>query len=331
MIIDTFTHLMPPEIFEAMNRLAPDLADVGKRVRNLRPIWDLDARFRTMDGYGDYRQIVCLPHPPLEEFAPKNVGPELMRIGNDALAEICAAHKDRFAGFVAGLYMKDVDACVAEIHRAITRLGACGVQMYSNVDGRPLDEPEFAPLFDAVGKHGLPIWLHPARTAETPDYRSEKMSRFDAWSRFGWPYETSVAMYRIVLSGAFDRSAVSVIAHHCGAMLPMFEGRVARGFATAGMRSRDTDYVDRIKGLKRPPMDYFRTCFYGDTALSGGSIGLKCGLEFFGTEHVLFASDAPFNDVRAPLEAFKSLALDAKANEAIYVRNAERLLKRKFA
>jgi aminocarboxymuconate-semialdehyde decarboxylase len=138
-------------------------------------------------------------------------------------------------------------------------------------------------------------------------------------------------MYRIVLSGAFDRSPVSVIAHHCGAMLPFFEARVARGFQTAGMRSRDTDYVDRIKALKRPPMAYFRDCFYGDTALSGGSIGLKCGLEFFGPEHVLFASDAPFNDVRAPLEAFQSLKLDAKTNEAIYVRNAERLLRRTLA
>ena len=70
MIIDTFTHLMPPEIFEAMNRIAPNLADVGKRVRNLRPIWDLDARFRTMDGYGDYRQIVCLPHPRWRNLRP---------------------------------------------------------------------------------------------------------------------------------------------------------------------------------------------------------------------------------------------------------------------
>jgi aminocarboxymuconate-semialdehyde decarboxylase len=75
-------------------------------------------------------------------------------------------------------------------------------------------------------------------------------------------------------------------------------------------------------------MEYFRDCFYGDTALSGGSIGLKCGLEFFGVEHILFASDAPFNDVRTPLDAFKRLELDAKSNEAIYVKNAERLLRR---
>lgn len=331
MIIDVFTHLLPTPVFERMNAIAPDLADVGKRVRNLRPLWDLDSRFRAMDGFGDYRQIVCLPNPPLEDFVPLAVGPELARIANDSMAEIVARHKDRFAGFVAALYMKDVAASLAEIERAIVTLGASGIQVFSNVDGRPLDEAEFAPLFDAVARHDLPVWLHPARTADHADYRSETRSRFDAWSRFGWPYETSVAMYRLVLSGVFDRNpSIKIITHHCGAMVPMFESRIARGFATAGTRSSDEDYVGRVAALARPPMEYFHL-FYGDTALSGGSIGLKCGLEFFGADHIVFATDAPFMPVRTPMDAFDSLALDAATKRKIQLTNAERLLGRKLA
>ena len=81
---------------------------------------------------------------------------------------------------------------------------ARGVQVFSNVNGRPLDEPEFRPLFEKMAAHDLPIWLHPARPASFSDYASEEKSRYEMWWVFGWPYETSVAMGRIVFSGLFD-------------------------------------------------------------------------------------------------------------------------------
>ena len=73
------------------------------------------------------------------------------------------------------------------------------------LDGEPLDQKKFEPIFATMAELDLPIWLHPVGTAAMPDYPSEKKSRYEMWWCFGWPYETSVAMARLVFSGVFDR------------------------------------------------------------------------------------------------------------------------------
>jgi uncharacterized protein len=141
------------------------------------------------------------------------------------MAELCAKHPDRFPGFVAAVSATDVDGAVAEAARAITQLGACGIQMFTPLAGQPLDGLAFAPLFKALADFDLPIWLHPARTAAMPDYAAEAKSRYEMWWCFGWPYDTSVAMSRL-----FDRHpAIKIVTHHCGGMIPYFDGRVGPG------------------------------------------------------------------------------------------------------
>jgi len=142
------------------------------------------------------------------------VTPDLARLANDEMAALVAKHTDRFPGFVASLPMNNPEAALKEIDRAIDGLGATGVQMFSNVNRRPLDLPEFQPLFDRMAERRLPIWLHPARPA-VADYVGEPRSKFDLWWAFGWPYETSVAMGRLVFSGIFDRHPdLVIITHH---------------------------------------------------------------------------------------------------------------------
>ncbi len=79
-----------------------------------------------------------------------------------------------------------------------------------------------------------PIWLHPARTAAMTDYAAESKSRYEMWWCFGWPYETSVAMVRLVFSGVFDRyPGLKIITHHLGGMIPYYDGRIGPGHAGA--------------------------------------------------------------------------------------------------
>src|SRR5690606_17679681 len=101
---------------------------------------------------------------------------------------------------VAALSMHNMDATMDELHRAIRDLGAKGVQIFTNVCGRPLDDPEYLPVFEAMHGYDLPIWMHPVRTPDTPDYKAEEQSRFELWWCFGWPYDTSVAMLRLVFA-----------------------------------------------------------------------------------------------------------------------------------
>jgi predicted TIM-barrel fold metal-dependent hydrolase len=180
-----------------------------------------------------------------------------------------------------------------------------------------------------------PIWIHPARGADFPDYKGEPKSHFEIWFIFGWPYETSVAMAHLVFSGLFDRHPnIKIITHHMGGMIPYFEGRVGPGWDLLGTRTSDEDYTLLLKKLKKRPLDYFRL-FYADTALFGAKEATICGLKFFGAERTLFASDCPFDPergsayIRCTIEILDSIDMKPEDRKAIYEGNARRLLKLK--
>jgi predicted TIM-barrel fold metal-dependent hydrolase len=298
--IDVFNHIFPLRFFEKMNEVAPGLEDMGKRVRNIPVLVDVDARLRMLEQFGDdYRQVLTLASPPIERMAGPETSPELATVANDGLAELVAEH-DRFVGFAASLPLNNPDASMAEAKRAIDQLGATGVQLFTNVNGRALDQPELLPLFELMTTYDLPIWIHPARGAEMPDYLDEERSKYEIWWTFGWPYETSAMMARLVLSGHLDRFPnLKIITHHLGGMVPYFEGRVGPGLDQLGSRTTGEDLTVILERLEKRPLDYFKQ-FYGDTAVFGSAAATRCGLDFFGPDHVLFASDCPFDPEKGP-------------------------------
>jgi uncharacterized protein len=327
-MIDIFTHIFPERYFAEMSKASASLGHLAQRFRAIPPLFDLDARFRQMDTAGaGYQQIISLPNPPIEDMVEGPAASLLARVGNDAMAELCAKHADRFPGFVAAVNLHDVEGAVAEGRRAIRDLGARGVQIFTNVAGRPLDDKRYAPIFALLAEEDLPIWLHPARTAAMTDYASEPKSRFEMWWCFGWPYETSVAMTRLVFSGLFDRHpALKIVTHHCGGMIPYYDGRINAGMAVLGSRTPDEDYAKVLPSLKRPHLDYFHE-FYGDTAMFGGRAGLKAGLDFFGVDHIVFATDAPLAPIPETIAAVHDLGLSPAASEQVFSGNARKLMK----
>ena len=333
MKIDIFNHIFPQGFYDKMIAVAPNHKDIGKRVRNVPVIVDLDLRFKVMDMFDDYAQIICLPNPPLEVLGAPEVCAELAVVANDGMAEYVAKYPDRFPGFIASLPMNNPDAVLAETERAIKDLKAVGVQVFTNVNGKPLDIPELKPFFAKMAEYDLPIWIHPARGANFPDYLSEDKSKYESWWTLGWPYETSVAMARIVFSGYFDEFPnLKIITHHMGAMIPYCEGRVGPGWDQLGSRTSDEDYTVILKQLKKRPLDYFKM-FYADTALFGSVAGTKCGLEFFGADNVLFASDSPFDPEKGPgyiretIKIIEELPISDEDRKKIFEGNARKLLK----
>ena len=105
MFIDIYTHFFPGEFYAKMTQAAPRLENIGKRMQAVVAIHDLDERFRQMDPFGDYRQMISLPNPPLEEITDPEMGSELARVANDAMADLVLKHPDRFPGFIAALAM----------------------------------------------------------------------------------------------------------------------------------------------------------------------------------------------------------------------------------
>lgn len=330
--IDIFCHYLPPHCCEAALSKATRPLHMLKRASTMEVMVNLEARFRMMDMFPDYRQIVSLSSPPLELIADHHVTIELARMANDALAELVRDYPERFPGFVAALPMNDMDASLAEANRAVHDLGACGVQIFTHVNGRPLDEPEFLPLYALMAELDKPIWLHPTRGMNFPDYATEDVSKFEIWWAFGWPYETSAAMARLVFAGVFDRwPNLKIITHHMGGMVPMMEGRIESGLAAVGNRTPPGQEAAVATDLKERPIDAFRR-FYADTASFGSRAAITCGLEFFGIDHMLFASDMPFGgegglaNIRDTLRIIDQLELSAEDRDRLLNGNARSLL-----
>src|SRR5690606_34479193 len=127
------------------------------------------------------------------------------------------------------------------------------------------------------------------------DYPTEEKSRYEIWQVLGWPYATSVAMARLVFSQMLDRlPELRISTHHCGAMIPYFAGRAETLWAQLGSRTADEDYSALLERMAKRPIDYFKM-FYADTVLGGSASALRCGLDFFGADKVVFASDCPFD------------------------------------
>ena len=331
--IDIFNHIYPAAYYTRLMQAAPDYKDIGKRMRGIPMLADLDVRFRVMDTFEDYQQVLSLPTPPIENIVGGDTAADLARAANDGMAELVARHPDRFPAFVASLAYDDPDAAVREVVRAIDDLGARGVQMFTNVRGVPMSDARYLPIFEAVVARDLPIWMHPYRGADVADYKTEARSEYEIWWTFGWPYETSAAMARLVFAGHFDRFPnLKIITHHMGAMAPYFAGRVGPGWDQLGARTSDMDLSAVLKTLKKRPLDYFRM-FYADTALFGAYDATVCGLAFFGADHVLFASDAPFDPEKGPMYIRETIAIldrlpiTEAERERIYWRNAVKLLK----
>ncbi len=306
MKIDVFAHILPEKYLTAYSQKNKAVLEQVE-ARN-RAVTDLETRLRLMDRYPDVLQVLTVAQPPLEKFVKPKDAIELARIANDELAELVEKYPDKFIAAVACLPMNDVDAALVEADRTITQLGLKGVQIYSRINGEPLDNPKFKPLYEKMANYDLPIWIHPTTDKE-----------IDTGGILGWPFETAAAMYRLVLAGTFnDYPDIKFITHHCGSMIPTFAKRIQWLL-----------YPSRRPLSIKNPIEHFRK-FYNDTALYGNTAGLMCAYAFFGADHMLFGTDAPlgpkFGLTLETIESIERMDIPDVEKEKILVRNAVNLL-----
>lgn len=329
MKIDAFAHIHPPDYSRRVRAvLARDhdaraLEEWDVMLREDPALIDLEARWHSMERFDDYVQILVPGSPAIESLGSPPEVATLARELNDELAALVSAHPDRFAGFAAALPVSDVELAVTELERAVTGLGALGGQVYTNILGRPLDLPEFEPIFACAERLGCTLWLHPQRSASRSDYPDggEAGSRYEIYWSFGWPYETATAMARLVYGGVMERHPqLKMITHHGGGLVPHLSGRLREwpwGDEAPAVRER----------LRQHPVQYLKR-FYADTAMMGSSHALRCTIEFFGSDHVLFGSDFGFgNDYLAKtIIDITELHLDPATAQQLYEGNARRVL-----
>ncbi len=333
MKVDIFCHIFQSKLKEAFIKLNPSLESHRQLQQNINQpaLWDMDYRLRVMEKYGDLTNVLTIAEAPVDLFPPRDAA-ELSRIGNNEMAEVIAKNPDKFIAGVATVPLIDIDEALKETDRTIKELGFKGIQITTNVNGKPLDLPEFMPLYAKMAEYDLPIWLHPHRDNIFPDYLTEKASKYGINGLFGWPYETTVAMTRLIFAGVLDKYPnMKIITHHLGGMVPFFEQRIVSWFQLAA-RYALAGEKQFIENLPKPPIEYYRM-FYNDTAVYGSTPACTCGYDFFGAEHVLFGTDFPFDaerghrHLRETIRSIEEMDIPASDKKKIYEDNARKLLK----
>jgi aminocarboxymuconate-semialdehyde decarboxylase len=129
---------------------------------------------------------------------------------------------------------------------------------------------------------------------------------------------------------------LKIITHHLGAMIPYFSGRTGPGLDQLGARTEDEDLAAQGRMLKKRPQEYFKM-FYADTATFGSRAALECGLDYFGVDKVLFASDSPFDPEKGPgyiretIRCVDEISISTEDRAKIYEGNARKMLRLKLA
>lgn len=335
MMIDVFAHILTPKYVEARDKKAKFSSARSSAYAIASPtLLDLDTRFKIMDKYQDLMQVLTIVAPPLEVITKPEDAVEIAKIANDEMAELVMKYPDRFAAAVACLPLNDVDASLQEIDRAIKELKMKGIQMYTDVNGKPVDAPEFMPIYEKMAYYDLPILIHPRRDETVPDYEGEEMSKYGLSTKLGWPHMTSVAMMRLVCSGVLERYPdLKFITHHAGGTIPYLITRIGllddfneMRWGLVGMDYKFEQYLPK----KLP--DYLRK-FYNDTAVYGHTPSLMCAYAFCGADHLLFATDFPFDSqigyrlVRETIRSIEEMDITDGEKKQIFEDNARRIMR----
>lgn len=326
MKIDIYAHIIPPEVKDLLLALDCPGLDV---VRSIPTLWDMDERFRIMDKYPGMVQVITFTGASPDRLVGTEGELDLTMRINDGLAGLVYKYPDRFAAGVAVLPMRNMDAALKELERCVNDLKLRGVELRIPINGKPVDRPEFFPLYEAMCKYNLPIWWHPQKTSKIPDYPDESESKYVVWHMWGLPYETTVSMTRMVFGGVLERFPnLKIITHHCGGMVPYFAQRIVNHYNQREMRNKYTHAV----GLTQPHIEYFRK-FYNDTAILGNTSALMCAYDFFGAEHILFGTDTPYDPqvgdwgIRQTIEGVEGMDIPASDKKKIFEDNARKLLR----
>ena len=331
LIIDAYAHISPPKYTEFIRQKYPVMYNnmLGPCV----PLYNMDDRFRIMDAYEGLVQVLTIgPVPPIEYFADEQQTVELARMANDEMAEMLLKYRDKFVTAIALLPMNNPDAALEETDRAITELGFRGIYVHSNINGKPLDSPEFLPLWDKMAKYNLPIYIHPWRSDDYADYPVEKSAKYNTASTFGWPYETTVAMTRFVFSGILEKHPdLKIVTHHCGGMVPFYQQRIYQHYGLGSMRNAEG--ANFVRALSQAPLEYYKK-FYNDTAIHGNTYALMSAYELCGADHIVFGADMPLGDhyfgarsYRQTVAAIEAMQITPEEKKQIYVDNVLSLLR----
>jgi aminocarboxymuconate-semialdehyde decarboxylase len=292
--------------------LALSIAGTTLAYVNHTGFYDPVTRLKNMDQAGVDAQILALSIPSVELLEPEE-GIIWSRNINNALAEVCWRHPGRFY-FHATLPYQSPEAAVIELERAYRELGAKGVMLFSNINGKSVALPEFYPIYAKAAEYGLPINIHPTLPLTQPVMDQYNLPS----SLYGFLLDTTMAVTALIWQGVLEQFPELVLVHsHLGGLFPYTVGRMERNWNSFSNR----------KGLhlKKRPSEYYRSQVYVDS-ISQFAPAMKACLEFMGPDHICFGTDyahiGSLSDARKWIDAF---GLSQEGRDMILGGNAARI------
>ena len=316
MIIDIYSHHISLPVIKLLER--GKFYGTGGQFTYPLQNADAAARLALMDKYGVDMQALSQTAPVLLGYNAADAA-DICRVSNDDNFTLCRAYPKRFVN-ICIISLLDMKSALKELDRCISDLDCRGVTVQSNQNGKGLDSPEYFPFYARLVEHDLPLLIHPTHWDSYPLVDMEKGWRM--MHIFGWPFDTTQAVWRLIFGGVLDRyPTLKIVTHHMGAMLPYFSRRIESNFNRhfKGKIARDiTEYWGNI---------------YGDTAVDGTVAAYPCGYAFFGPDRLLYGTDYPFGTeagedyIRENLAGVRAMNIPANDMEKVLGGNAKKLLK----
>jgi aminocarboxymuconate-semialdehyde decarboxylase len=292
-VIDVHTHMLNNEWLALLEhhggpRYALKEVAGGRRAIHLdgapfmTPVpamFDYDLRVKNMGKAGVDLAVVSLTCPNVY-WGDAEVSLAAARVMNDDMAGAQRVHPDRIRWFCS-LPWQHTEPALEELKRALAA-GAAGVMVLANIDGTPLTEPRFQPIWRAIDADALPVLVHPTAP---PGIAEMAMQEFQLTASIGFTFDTSLAIARLIYDGFLDRYPnLKLIAAHGGGALPFLIGRLDTCW--------DNIPAARAKTAERPS-NYARRV-YADAVVFRQD-ALEMAVRTFGTDNVLYGSDYPHN------------------------------------
>jgi aminocarboxymuconate-semialdehyde decarboxylase len=287
--------------------MAKQAADIATRIGTT------DERFGVMDEMGVDVQLVCPAPPQIYYYLPVDAGVQAARALNDGIAEYVGNHKDRLVA-LGGLPMQDGNEAARELERGMKRLGFKGAEILTNVNGKELSDPEFAPFWKKAEELDALVLIHP-----TGFTQPQRFKRFYFNNVIGNPLDTTMALHYLIFDGVFERHpGLRVLAVHGGGYLGAYSGRIDHAW---GARS------DAHGDLPNPPTSYLRRNVYFDTVVFTPH-QLETLVKTWGADRIVMGTDYPFDMLEHdPIGHIASVEnLDATTRAALAGGNAKKLL-----
>ncbi|MET9499679.1 amidohydrolase family protein [Streptomyces sp. NPDC006552] len=287
------------------------LADMAVRLPDVTRL-----RLPDMDAHGIAVQVLSLTVPGIEAEADPARAVDNAQYVNDQLAGIVDAHPGRFAAFAA-LPLQDPAAAVAELRRAVGRLGFKGALVNDHIQGRFLDDPVFDPVWAALSELGVPLYLHPGMPPADRWRVLDGRPELDG-AMWSWQAATGGHAMRVITSGVFDRHPeATMILGHAGEFLPFQLSRFDSRYATLTVPHP----------LRRRPSEYFGTNVLATTSGVLSPAAIEALVHVLGADSVLFAVDYPYERTGAAVTALERTRLPDVDKQKVASGNARRLLR----